>query len=245
MVKFNELRITDDAEYLVIDAEVMDLPYYDKISITDVIIQDYRQVDFSGKRPRPGGKQKASPYLNKGEYEKDFSEFQDTLAHPDVENEYVPIIVFHDMVGRQIITHLDDRGIRRVRLYLSKEDLNLSTNAELEEGLFFVFIKTNIDKYLPEIEAEYNLPCERSNVYTIGITMDVKGVYRKSMCLIKDIIGECKIPKHFIDFILRWKAFKMAIQEGDYVTAIEFYENFILDKNKKMVKPYKSCSCNG
>lgn len=257
MVKFNELRITEDASHMVIDAEIMDLPYYKNIAITEVVVQHYDQVKFvKGKPVTPKDDDEIGDFLGKhfkhfewGNYSKDFSEYLEKEATPEIEEEYVPVILLQDeLIGKSIHADLNNKGVKRVRLFINKESLNFPKDKDFSEGLFFVFVKTNIQDpdVALEIRKEFgDLPCERTREFSVGITMDISSVYRRAMCLIKDVIGECKIPKHLIDFILRWKAFKIAVENGDYETAIEFYEKFILDPEKKMIKPFKSCGCHG
>ena len=53
MVRFNELRISADSKYLVIDVSVQDLGYYDNVYLQEIIIDSQDTYLSSGPSSTP------------------------------------------------------------------------------------------------------------------------------------------------------------------------------------------------
>lgn len=121
---------------------------------------------------------------------------------------------------------------KHLRLKLSAKDLGLE---DLNSSLFFIYIKA---KGYPA----YNTPCGKDSIYTIGVATNMLSVYSQAMQYIKTI-DSCDIPRDFIDFILKYKALELAIETGNYSTAIDYYKR--LFTNTTTISNSSDCGCNG
>ena len=52
----------------------------------------------------------------------------------------------------------------------------------------------------------------------------------------------CEIPQHFIDYILRLKAFELCLKNGNIAQAIKYWNKFFSDSKSITTK---KCGCNG
>ena len=53
MLQFNELRISPDNKYLIVDVQVQELPYYDNINIDTIIIDTQKTYSATGPSNKP------------------------------------------------------------------------------------------------------------------------------------------------------------------------------------------------
>lgn len=119
---------------------------------------------------------------------------------------------------------------KHVKLYIN---INSLRNANIEKDLFFVYVKT---KGIPLP----NTPCGMDREYTLGLLFNWKTLYDKAIGYIREIPNKCNLPEGFLDFILRFNAFKYAVLCADYITAIAIWKDF----NKFFVAGVKhSCGC--
>lgn len=118
-------------------------------------------------------------------------------------------------------------------LILTVSDIDLLCN--LENTMFFVYVKT---KGSPSID----VPCGMDNTISLGVTVDSYNIYKKALKYIKEAYNECTIPKYFIDFILRWKAFQICLKTRDYPLAITYWNKFI---GSISTTKTSNCGCYG
>lgn len=105
----------------------------------------------------------------------------------------------------------------------------------MEGTMFFVYI---LVKGLPSPD----VPCGMDELVTLGVCVDSYSIYRKGLDYIKETYNRCEIPKNFIDFILRYKAFQMCLKTRDFPLAITYWNKFYKHSNKVT---NSRCSCNG
>ena len=77
-------------------------------------------------------------------------------------------------------------------------------------------------------------------------TIDYALLYQQVMDYTKDLADDCQIPQGFIDFILRWNAFKAAVETEHYIPAIKFWKMLFENQGgKTLAHSTKPCGCHG
>lgn len=181
MVKFNELRISNDSKSLIIDAQVLNDSYYDNVYIDNIIIDN--QDTYIGTGPSSTPK----------------------------------------------YSYTVKSDLKRVALTIDYKELgNLN-------GILFVYVRT---KGTPTPDT----PCGKDNITTIGTVTNVYPFYQQAMGYMKELIGNCTIPKGFIDYMLRLKALELSIKTGNYPAAIDYYNRFFSGKETIQVNN-GGCGC--
>lgn len=96
-------------------------------------------------------------------------------------------------------------------IYLTVEDTEISVTGTdtFINGLFYVYVY-------------YYNPGDAVTLHTAtGVVLDWEKVYVEAMSYLKNLAtdcGKCQDNAEFIDFILRWKALKLAIETCDWDT---------------------------
>jgi hypothetical protein len=121
---------------------------------------------------------------------------------------------------------------KRVVLHLGKEDGLL----KLSSSVYFVYVIT-------EGNPSPDTPCGMDNNPTLGITYYEQYILRNYLTYIKEINNSGNIPKNFINFYLKAKAFELSLETGHYTQAITYWNKFF--KNKPLVTLPNNCNCNG
>lgn len=132
----------------------------------------------------------------------------------------------------KLIQYDNDR-VKRVRLTLDKSNLGV----DISDNIFFVYLIAN---GIPAPET----PCGYDNIYTMGVVYNMKPFYDIGMNYIKELSNNCVTPRGFIDYILRYKAFQLSMKTGNYVQAIDYWNN-LLRVNNHTIQKYKGCGCHG
>lgn len=134
--------------------------------------------------------------------------------------------------SKVVYTKTINGNSKSIRLELGTGDL-LPT---LNDNLFFVYIKT---KGTPSA----NTPCGMDNSITLGVTSNLYLLYQHAFSYIKELSNTCSIPKNFINFILQYKAFELAIRTGHYVEAIKYWKKFFMNIKDPVITT--NCNCYG
>lgn len=121
---------------------------------------------------------------------------------------------------------------KSIRLELGTGDLLPS----LKDNIFFVYIVT-------KGTATPNTPCGMDNITTLGVAVNLYPLYQHALAYIKELGDTCNIPKNFIDFILQYKAFQLAIKTGHYTEAIRYWRKFFM--GIKDLSITSNCGCHG
>ena len=111
------------------------------------------------------------------------------------------------------------------------------TGTILSNNMFFVYVKCK--GYPAEC-----VPCELAKEVTLGIAMDDSIFHQKTMQFTKELIKDCQVPVGFIDFILMWNVLNSSIETGHYHEAINFWKRLTVDVDSRCV-PIKRCGCHG
>ena len=251
MVTFNELRITPDGNTLIIDVAIKDLRYYDNVGLDTILIDTQDTFTAEG----PSSKAVKFPVINSinaESFEQGFGSdysFKGTLKEgflytfkvPDPTGEYT--INGNTYSSEKLTTgvHKYEKGklvavttpIKSYRIEINKNDSTLT----FKDNLLFVYVKTN---GTPASDT----PCGMDEETTLGVTLYHYPIYNAMMNSIKELEKNCEVPKNFINSILRFKAFELAIDTEHYNQAIIYYNKFIKNVNLNTVTSNK-CNCYG
>lgn len=89
-----------------------------------------------------------------------------------------------------------------------------------------------------------NTPCSiNKKTFYVSAYNDYK-LYLKGMDYIKELNGGCTPPRGFMDYMLQYKAFTLALELGDFPQAIEYFNKFF-GKEELTHKINNSCCCHG
>lgn len=254
MVTFNELRITPDGNTLIIDVAIKDLRYYTNVGLKTILIdtQDTftaegpsnKAVEFPVKSnvdPKLFERETSLNYIFKGTLKEGFLYTFGTLPSAANGVQYIinniPYTVEELMVG----VHKYEKGklvavttpIKSYRIEINKNDSILT----FKDNLLFVYVQT-------EGAPTLDTPCGMDEKTTIGITLYHYPIYNSMMNSIKELEKNCEVPKGFIDNMLRFKAFELAVDTEHYNQAIIYYNKFIKNTNLDTVASNK-CNCYG
>ena len=131
-----------------------------------------------------------------------------------------------------VYTKVIEGNTKSVRLELGTGDL-LPT---LNDNLFFVYVRT---KGTPAA----NTPCGMDNITALGVVSNLYPLYRHAFGYIKELSDACSVPKNFINCILQYKAFELAVKTGHYTEAIKYWKRFFMGIKDPMITP--DCRCYG
>ena len=251
MVTFNELRITPDGNTLIIDVAIKDLRYYDNVGLDTVLIDTQDTFTAEG----PSSKAVKFPVINSIDAESFEIEFGDTYNFKGTLKEgFLYTFNLRDHTGEYYISgelysakklttgvHKYEKGklvavttpIKSYRIEINKNDSTLT----FKDNLLFVYVKTN---GTPASDT----PCGMDEETTLSVTLYHYPIYNAMMNSIKELEKNCEVPKNFINSILRFKAFELAIDTEHYNQAIIYYNKFIKNINLNTVISNK-CNCYG
>lgn len=251
MVTFNELRITPDGNTLIIDVAIKDLRYYDNVGLDTILIDTQDTFTAEG----PSSKAVKFPVINSIGAESFEIEFGDTYYFKGTLKEgFLYTFDLRDHTGEYFISgelysankletgvHKYEKGklvavttpIKSYRIEINKNDSTLT----FKDNLLFVYVKTN---GTPASDT----PCGMDEETTLGVTLYHYPIYNAMMNSIKELEKNCEVPKNFINSILRFKAFELAIDTEHYNQAIIYYNKFIKNINLNTVISNK-CNCYG
>lgn len=196
MIKFNELRITPDNKYLIIDVNVEDSSYYEDVIIDSIVIDTQNTYVNNGPSSTP-----IFTYRVEDSY---------TLVYSHSEPIEVP--VQESSTGGYVFA-VGDSLKKRVRLTLSTEQLPCS----FSDNMFFVYVTTSGD-------ATPDTPTELKKTKAMRTVVNLHPIYKESIAYIKELNYSCTLPKRFVDFILKVKALELSIKTNHYQEAIKYWK---------------------
>lgn len=130
-----------------------------------------------------------------------------------------------------IYTYQVSGNLKQVQLTIKNEQMDATID---ETTMFFVYVVT---KGTPSSST----PCGMDNSTTLGVSVNTYSIYRKAINYISQVYNKCDIPKHFIDFILRYRAFQVCLKAKDYRLAITYWKKFT---NSNHISYANGCRCN-
>ena len=236
MVTFNELRFNHNGDELIIDVEVPESEYgwFDNQEISRIVIVNYK--DFN----------QTKSYDDYDEDEIMFdtfnsSEFDVKDDFVNLDGDTVNMTVWKGKNNRfpnNPDVEADDHNVKHIRITLNKKDFGFINECDFNKKLFYIYVVTTGDVD----ESEKECPIDLQNDSTIGIVCNGNTIYRTAIRYVKQLSRRCDIPKSFIDFILNYEAFKLAIRTDDYLLINETFARIAGDLD---VQTECSCNCNG
>lgn len=230
MLRFNELYITPDNNYLVIDVQVDDLDENGESSSNEYIDKIYIDTHRTFKELNPTGNS-TEIYSNEPVYTptpvRSFSvteepENQGEAGESEESNESEPSVTPSQNDSSSYITRLrkvvDLEGFSGNNIFLVRA-VSATTDGEDPSGI-----------------------CSLNASETIGVAYDKCAIYNEILKKLKTISG-CDIQDDVIDAILRLDAFEMSLKTGKYSEAIELWEDFF--ENNKSNHLSVNCGCHG
>ena len=215
MLTFNELRITPDSKYLIVDVSVKDEPYYNDVFIDSVVIDTQDTYVFSGPSSNP-----AYTYSNENEGITKVYTTCDCNPVLDEDKSYCFVT--------------DDYSKKNIRLILSCKDLGFS----LTDNIFFVYA---IASGTPAADT----PCGMDNSITMGTVVNLYPIYCKTIQYLKELNDDCNVPKGLIDMYLKIKVLELSVKTGNYTQAISYWNKYFKNlRDKPNPKISRNCGCN-
>ena len=77
----------------------------------------------------------------------------------------------------------------------------------------------------------------------LGVVSNLYPLYQHAFSYIKELSDTCSIPKNFINYILQYKAFELAVKTGHYTEAIKYWKRFFMGIKDSVITP--NCGCYG
>jgi len=221
MVHFNELRITDDGKYLIIDAAIDDLDWFANNYITSVAIDVGENYSAAG--PSSDAK----------------------VIEVAADSSTVNIIANGDVGCSKVYAQTEDEECiseccigevyqRKIHLELKATDLGF----DLLSHIYFVYVNVGGTP-------SPSTPCGYDVSYEMGVVYNARCIYNTGMLYMKQLADECAYHKGFQDFILRYAAFKLALETGNYEEAVTFWHNYLQGERPSTKVESKGCGCHG
>lgn len=206
MINFNELRITPDGRYLIVDVQVQNLDYYKDVYLDSIHIDTQQTFIETGPSNKP-----IYSYIV-----------------PDNEQ-----FIYTQDCGCRVVTEQEEdilvdefSGTKHIRQFIDIDSIG--------NNLFFVWVVT---KGNPTEDT----PCGMKDAITLGVVYNKLPIYNVAMKYINSIEG-CNIPREFMDFIFRKKAFETCLEVGNYNQAIKYWNKFFTNIKESQVS---NCDCYG
>lgn len=195
-----------------------------------MILFDQLRVSDDGKRMY------ISIHVNRASYFDDIYLDEIVITTADKVLETSPTIPSEDYIYKKVF----DNGMKEADIVLLPTDFNEHfTKSNFSSDLFFVYVKV---KGTPDPCT----PCRLDEEVTLGVTFDESLLYQQVMQFTKSLAEDCNIPVGFTDFILKWNAFKAAVETEHYIPAINYYQQLFGSTVGISAKgTSKPCGCHG
>lgn len=223
MLHFNELKITPDNKYLIIDVSVDTDEYFNNIEIDKIIIDNQDTYSASGPSSTP-----LYTYSTVQPEQPSTKEPTESSNH-DVNIESINSVT--------TLNTQETALIKNVRLILTKQDIldQYAQPVELDKSVFFVYVTA---KGTPSPDT----PCGLDNSQIVGVAINLCPFYKASIKYLYELDNECQIPKHFIDMILKFIGLQASIKMCNFNQVIKYWNKFF---SKINYSPSYNCKCNG
>ena len=203
MIIFNNIKITQDNKYLIIDAEIEDSTYYKDMYIDQVVIDNQDTYIQNGPSSNPIYTYQAQPQDN------------NIYTIDDLANKVT------DEDGIAVQDEGDTQSYsREVHLILDKNDLT-----EIENNMFFVYI---IAGGTPSPDT----PCGYDVNIALKVVVNTYPIYNTMMQYLKELGNTCGTPYGIIDKILQIKMLDASVQTGNNLKAIEIWNTYFKNKQE-------------
>lgn len=188
MVRYNEIRISNDGQSLLLDIIVAPYAYYERMHISQVCV-DTEETFVAG-----------SPSSS--------------------------AVTVYD--------NTESANVKRKALSLCASDLGVDS---LSGHLFYVYTACG---GVPDT----SIPCMMDLEWTLGVCLDWRKVYNSGMGKIRDLMNtNCALPRYFTDWCLKYEAFTVALNSGQYPLANELFTKWFKDSMTTETST-TDCGCN-
>ena len=197
MIIFNNVSITQDDKYLIIDAEIENSTYYKNMYIDSVVIDNQDTYIQNGPSNNP-------IYVYKAE-----AQSNDIYTSNDLVNKVT------DEDGSNIY----DEGYtqsysREVHLKLNKNEIG-----EIANNMFFVYVIAG-GTPVPDT------PCGYDVNTALKVAINTYPLYNIMMDYLEELGNKCSTPYGIIDKILQIKMLDTAVQTGNNLKAIQIWNKY-------------------
>ena len=203
MIVFNNIKITQDNKYLIIDAEIEDNAYYKDMYIDQVVIDNQDTYIQNGPSSNP-------IYIYQAQTQDNNIYTTDDLVNKVTDEDGIAV---QDEGDTQSYS-------REVYLILDKKDL-----IEIENNMFFVYI---IAGGTPSPDT----PCGYDVNIALKVVVNTYPIYNTMMQYLKELGNTCKTPYGIIDKILQIKMLDASVQTGNNLKAIEIWNTYFKNKQE-------------
>ena len=215
MVQFNELRITPNNKYLIIDVSIKNEPYYNNVFIDSVIIDNQDTYVSSGPSNKP-------VYIYNNESDEVIKVYTTCDCNPVLDEDKSYCFIN------------DNYSKKNIRLILNYQDLGLS----LIDNMFFIYA---IASGTPAV----GTPCGMDNSITMGTVVNLHPIYCRTIQYLKELSNDCNVPDGLIDMYLKIKALELSVKTGNYTQAINYWNKYFKKlRDKPNPKIFRNCECN-
>ena len=125
-----------------------------------------------------------------------------------------------------IKTYTSEGNQKSVSLTFEYRDLGLGL---MKDKMLFIWVTT---KGTPA-----------TNTLALCVAFNESLLFNKGLSLIRELSSTCKVPTNLENWALMISAFKLALDTGEYLTAIDLWNKLI--KNSDLSSTTKICGCNG
>lgn len=217
-VIFDQLRISDDGRRLYVNAHVNTADYFKDVHVESITIVTADKVS------------ETDPGVPVSEY----IYYKDLCNTPKCSCD-CGCCQKENCKGRKSVSLVLDAS-DFIRTWETDPKAMRFSQADMSRTLFFVYIKCGGTP-------ASNTPCTLDEMTTVGVTFDVNMLYQKVMDYTRELARDCSISMGFTDFILKWNAFKAAVETEHWIQAIKFFN--MLFEDYSAYNTVKDCGCNG
>ena len=218
MIHFNELRLSKDNKYLILDAAIDNLDYYENVVIDSIVIDNQNTYVSNGPSSNPLFRY----IMNEDNLNHTYSIPEECSCNPVLENEDNSYCFTYGLEESKSI---------RLEIPLSLYGI------DPYKDMLFVYV---IASGAPAADT----PCGLDNSKIMGTVINLKYMYDNMLCYIRQVENECEIPKNFIDSILKYKALELSIRTGNYPLAIKYWNKYLAN-GKPSISTIKTCNYYG
>lgn len=213
MIIFNNVSITQDDKYLIIDAEIENSSYYENMYIDSVVIDNQDTYIQNGPSSNP-------LYVFKAEAQDNYIYTSNDLVNKVTDIDEQPILDENDLQSYS----------RQVHLRLNKNDIG-----ELENNMFFVYV---IAGGTPSPDT----PCGYDINIAMKVVINTYPIYNNMMQYLKELGNRCSTPYGIIDNILQIKMLDAAVQTGNNLKAIQIWNTYFKNKQDDNININCGCN---
>lgn len=131
-----------------------------------------------------------------------------------------------------VVYENQDTTVKEYSINLSPDKFKLSA---FNNHIFYVYVTV---AGTPSADT----PCTMDTEYTLGVALNWQSIYQQGIDHMRKVVnGCCGMPKDFIDYILRFKAFELALRTAQYQLANDRFKKWFAEDGAKFNPP---CGCN-